>query len=472
MKYSFSLFLFLCVAVASSQNKQVLYGLEEVPQSLLLNPGVEVPQQSHFGIPLFSQLHINAGVTGVSVFDIFGESSVDINTRIRNKIFELEETDFFSATQQLEIINFGWRARNGIYFSGGIYEELDFIVYYPKDLAILAYEGNQDYIGEPFDLGQISTTGDLMTVFHFGANKKVSDKLTLGVRGKLYSSMFSFKSTDNQGTFITREGGADSENVYEHTVEDLDASVQTSGYASLRDMDGASEVTSEILGRAFFGGNVGVGVDLGATYQMTDKLTASASLLDVGLIFHSKDVESYRASGTYTLDGIELLFPPIVDGEATFPYYENLEDEIEREIPIDTLNSGYTQLRPVKFNASINYSFGRPIGSSGPCDCLNMGKDVDRLQSVGLQFYGISRPKGLQMAGTFYYYRRLWEFLSAKATYTIDPHTNSNIGLGLVGDVGKVNIYVAADNLLRYGNLAKAKSVSLQLGVNIKIDQE
>jgi len=460
----------LCSAFA--QNKQVLYGLEEVPQSLLLNPGINVPQKAHFGIPLFSQFHINAGMTGVSVFDIFGESSVDINTRIRNKIFELEATDFFSATQQLEIINFGWRARNGIYFSGGVYEELDFIVYFPKDLAVLAYEGNQDYIGVPFDLGQISTTGDLMTVFHFGANKQVSEKLTLGARAKLYSSLFSFKSTNNEGTFITREGDEDSENIYEHTIENLDASVQTSGYASLRDMDGASQVTKEILGRALFGGNVGVGVDVGATYKVTEKITTSASILDLGVIFHTKDVESYRASGTYTLDGIELLFPPIGEGEPTFPYYEDLEDEFEREIPIDTLTSGYTQLRPVKVNASVSYTFGRRIGSSGVCDCLNMGDDVKRNQAVGLQFYGISRPKGLQMAGTFFYYRRLWDVLSAKATYTVDPYSNSNVGLGLVADLGKVNFYIAADNLLRYGNLAKANNVSLQLGINIKIENE
>ena len=78
------------LTVSFAQNKQVLYGLEEVPQSLLLNPGVKVPQKMHFGIPFLSQFHVNGGASGVSVFDIFGNSSVDINTRIRNKIFEMK----------------------------------------------------------------------------------------------------------------------------------------------------------------------------------------------------------------------------------------------------------------------------------------------------------------------------------------------------------------------------------------------
>ena len=42
----------------------------------------------------------------------------------------------------------------------------------------------------------------------------------------------------------------------------------------------------------------------------------------------------------------------------------------------------------------------------------------------------------------------------------------------VAADIGKLNFYFAIDNLLYYGNLAKAKSVSLQLGFNIKIDEK
>ena len=461
----------LCLTDSVAQNKQVLYGLEEVPQSLLLNPGSKVPQKMHFGIPFLSQIHVNGGATGVTVFDIFGESNVDINTRIRNKIFEMDNSDYFTATQQLEIINFGWRANNEIYFSGGIYQEFDFITYFPRDLAILAWDGNRDYLDYPFDLGEVSATADLLTVYHFGANKQIGKKLTAGVRVKLYSSMMSIRSTGNQGTFTTTLGDENSENIYEHTVTNADVTVNTSGIASLEDME-SSQVAGEVIGRAFFGGNFGIGVDIGATYDINDRFTASASLLDVGAVFHSNDVETYHATGSYTLDGIELIFPPLSAGQSTLPYYDNLEDEIEAAIPIDTITSGYSQLRPVKFNASLKYSFGKTVGNSADCDCRNMGGSVERAQAAGVQFYSIFRPKGPQMAGTLFYYRRLWDFLSAKATYTVDPYSFSNVGLGVVTDVGKFNFYIAADNLLHYGNLAKAKSVSLQLGFNIKIDEE
>jgi len=457
-------FIAFGLSVSIAQNKQVLYGLEEVPQALMLNPGVKVPQKSHFGIPFLSQIHVNGGASGVTTFDIFGKSSVDINTRIRNKIFEMSEKDFFTVTQQLELLNFGWRSEAEIYYSGGIYQELDFIAYFPRDLAILAWEGNRDYLDYEFDLGQVSATGDLMTVYHFGANKRINKKWTLGARAKIYSSMLSFKSTNNKGTFVTSLGDENSLNIYDHKINNADINIQTSGIASL---DNTS--VGKVLGRALFGGNLGLGVDLGATYELNDRWSGSASVLDLGVVFHTKDVEQYQAKGDYVLSGIELIFPPLAEGESTLPYYDDLEDEIERELAVDTITKGYTQLRPVKVNASVKYSFGKFAGGE-KCDCLNQG--IQRVQAVGLQYYSILRPKGPQMAATLFYYNKLFQFLSVKATYTVDSYSFYNVGLGVAADIGKFNLYVAADNVLHYGNIAKAKSVSLQLGFNIKIDQQ
>jgi hypothetical protein len=456
--------------LAISQNKQILYGFDDIPQSIMLNPGSKVSQKKHYGIPFLSHIHFNGGSSGVSAFDIFKNGSDNINDRITQKILEMKNTDFFTATQQLALINFGWRTKKDIYFSGGIYQEFDFITYFPKDLAILAWEGNRDYLDYPFNLGEISTMGDFMTVYHFGINKKINEKLTVGARLKLYSSMFSFRSINNSGTFTTRLGDGTSENIYEHTLQNADVTVETSGYASLRNLDGAGQITSNILGKAFFGGNIGLGLDLGFTYQINDAWNFSASALDIGAIFHTKDVENYHAYGTYTLDGLNLIFPSLNDGEATLPYYEDLEDEVEREIPIDTLNNSYIQFRPAKINASLSYGFGRFIGVDD-CNCKNMGGDKLYKQNVGLQFYSIFRPKGPQVAGTFFYYRRLTDYFSAKATYTVDSYSYSNVGLGFSAKLGSVNFYLITDNLLKYSNLAKAKSVSLQLGFNILIDE-
>ncbi len=458
------------VILFNAQNKQVLYGLEEVPQSMLINPGSRIDYKYHFGVPFLSQVHFNGGASGVSAYDIFRESGGGtINDRIRSKIFELKNTDFFTATEQLDVINFGWRNNKNYYFSGGIYQELDFVLYFPKDLALLAWEGNQNYLGKEFNLGEVSTTAELLTVYHFGVNKKVNNKLTMGIRGKIYSSMLSFRSTNNQGTFVTRfsESG---NNIYEHIVSNANISVKTSGITSLEKLDGSSAIVKEMIGRAFFGGNLGIGVDVGATYEINEQWTASASVLDVGAIFYTKDVESYQVKGEYTLDGLELLFPGVGDGESP-PYYDDLINDIEDSFPIDTLNTSYTKMRPVKINASLKYNFGREVGGTGACNCLKMGENQEFNQSVGFQYYNTFRPKGIQAAATLFYYRKFTDYLSAKATYTVDSYSYYNLGLGIAADIGVVNFYVMLDNLQWYSNIAKAKSVSLQLGFNIIIDK-
>ena len=60
---------------AISQNKQILYGFDDIPQSLLLNPGSKVDQNKHFGIPFLSHIHLSGGSSGVTVYDIFKEGN-------------------------------------------------------------------------------------------------------------------------------------------------------------------------------------------------------------------------------------------------------------------------------------------------------------------------------------------------------------------------------------------------------------
>ena len=470
MKYLFSCVFFFCGFLLFSQNKEVLYGLDETPQSLMLNPGTRIVNKFHFGIPLMSHFHFNGGSSGVSAYDIFQTSSIDINTRIRNKIFELDDRDFFTATQQLEVLNFGWKNRKEFYFSGGIYQEFDMVLYFPKDLAVLAWEGNANDIGKAFDLGEINTRGDLLMVYHFGVAKRWNEKITLGARAKIYSSMLSFSSAKNSGTVETRfsESG---NNIYEHIATNINLSLYTSGIAPLIDLEDSSQITNKISNRAFFGGNLGLGIDFGATYEISDKWTASASLIDLGAIFHTKDVQSYSTKGDYTFEGIELLFPPLGSDESAPPYYGDLIDEIEDTFPIDTTYNTYSQMRPLKTYASLKYNFGKTVGANDVCNCLDTGEDQRYNQSIGVQMFNVFRPKGPQFATTLFYYRRVTNYLTLKTTYTVDSYSYTNFGLGLVTNIKMVNFYVVANNLQWYGNIAKAKSVSLQLGLNIIIDE-
>ncbi|MFD2565022.1 DUF5723 family protein [Aquimarina rubra] len=443
-----------------SQNKETLYDFTDLPQSLMLNPGAEVNFKYHAGVPFLSQIHFNVGFRGASVYDVFADDGRDINDKIENTINRLGSQDYFTLTQQLDLINFGWRSKKdpNLYYSAGLYQELDLIVYFPKDFAVLAYQGNQDFINVPFRFSNISATGELLTVFHFGYNKKVNKKLTFGARAKLYSSIFNFRSTKNRGTFTTIET-PQGNNIYQHVISDADVSVQTAGYASLREIesednsDGASQVLNKFLGRAFLGGNLGIGVDMGFSYKIDEQWTLTGSMTDLGMIFYTKDVETYRARGNFAFEGLET---PITDDNG-----QDILDELEEAIPIDTLNTSYAALRPLKLNSSIKYSFNRY--DDGSCNCA----DPPYQDAFGLQVFTQFRPKRPQYAASLFYYKRLSNFLRGKVTYTVDDYSFKNIGLLLSTHIDKINFYISANNLLEYSNLADARGASIQLGFNV-----
>src|SRR5690606_14529179 len=125
--------------------------------------------------------------------------------------------------------------------------------------------------------------------------------------------------------FVTETGDA---NFYRHRVVS-DAVLHTSGYASLREIEeDGNQVKNgwkELRSRALFSGNMGLGLDFGFTYHPAKQWTVTGSLQDLGFIRYTEDVESYSLKGSYELEGIELIFPSVIDGSGEVrDYWEDL----------------------------------------------------------------------------------------------------------------------------------------------------
>ena len=462
--------LFLVCLKAYTQNKQFLYGLDEVPQSLIINPATEVDFKWYSGVPILSGIYAQIGSSALAVGDIFGVDGVDFNDKFREQVINgLSNRDEFSGTQQIEFINIGFRSKDpSVFYSMGMYLETDFIQYWPKDYGLLAFEGNVDRLNQEFNLGDLNTRIEATNVFHLGVNKRVNRKLTIGARGKIYSGILNVNSTENKGFFVTREG---QNNRFSNTI-DVDLKWRTSGLNDLRIVEENGSLAKTIVKRGLLGGDLGLGVDLGFTYRFNDQTVFSASVLDVGFIYHSNDTKNYTLNGTTTVEGIEVIFP-----EALFNsnrnFWQNLVDEIEELVPFEENDNNYITFRPTKLNASLSYGFGRRLKNHGEdnCDCniLSTANTVypRYLNSLGAQLYVINRPLGPQAALTAFYLKRLGRTLSIKSTYTVNKYSFANIGLGATFQSGPVNFYLMADNLFAYQNLANAQYASLQLGLNI-----
>ncbi|SNR82046.1 DUF5723 family protein [Flavobacterium sp. ov086] len=441
-----------------AQNKQVLYNFTSIPQSSLVNPGADVSYKFYFGIPILSGISGNLGSSSFSAYDLFANNGVDFNEKVRNVINNSSNKDKTQVNQQLEIFSGGFRVggrESQSYISFGVYQEFDFLMYFPKDLAILAVDGNQKYIGKSFNLADLNLRAEVLSVLHVGFHKKLSEKLVLGGRAKIYSSGANATSTRNSG-FIYTGQNANSPNLYNQVISS-NLELKTSGISKFTKDEYDGSIPSDIARNTFFNGSLGLGLDAGITYYFKENLQFTASIIDFGFIKQSKDVETLTYKGTYNYKGANPIFTTVDKPEDVF-------DEFNKAIPRDTLYNKYTTWRPTKLYSSIQYSFGESR-SDEECNCKG---SVNRryVNAIGGQIFAMTMPKEPYVALTAFYKRSIFEKLDFKATYTIDPYSNKNIGLGLSGTLGKLNMYLLVNNVLEYKDVSKANSLAFQFGFN------
>lgn len=465
-----TLFLFVGFCLnAVGQNKPLLYNIDDLPQTLMSNPGAEIDFRAHVGIPLLSQFHFTAGTTGVNLHDIFNDANPDVNSRVREVVNRLTFKDHFMVNEQLEVFSLGFKINRRNYLSLGMYQELDAFAYFPKDVAVLAIEGNNNYIGEPFDFSQFSVTGEVLTVYHIGLNKIMNRRLTVGGRIKMYSGVFNAESTGNTGTFTTVET-PEGPNRFRHFADDVDIRINTSGFSSLNEQEDMTvkQATNELLKRSFFGGNIGAGVDLGFSYKIHEQFAVTGSVLDLGLMYQRHDVENYLYFGEYQTDGIEPLFPDLDSRGRAIPYWDIFEDEVEENLQDETLEESYFTWRPFKINTSFELGFGR---SYKPCNYLLPNNKVRFVNLMGMQIAAVKRPKGLVYSLSTYYDRKLSEKYRVKVAYTLDDYSYTNFGVMFSSTFNAFNVYIAAENIFDFTNLAKANHAAVQFGMQFILDE-
>jgi len=436
MKKILSTLFFFVVFVLQSQNKKILYGFDNIPQGLLLNPGQENPHKVHIGIPLLS-------------------GGRNFNIKVRNALNNIGDKDYISANAQLEILSGGYKLNGRDYLSFGFYQEADAFFGFPKDVFDLIIEGNGgENINRSFTASGIAFKTEILGVLHAGVTRRFNSKFTAGARLKIYSSAINITSNNNEGTFLTtRNTDIEEEGIFTNSLNNLDVSIETSGIVN------ESEIESkDVIGDTFFGGNLGLGLDFGFTYHMTEQLEFTGSLLDIGFISQSKNTDNLFYKGDYSFSGVNFEYSEARN------YIQELEDDFNDNVSREDDKESYITLRPLKFNSSVRYSFGK---SRYLANCHDIRYKDFYDNAVGAQLYAITRPYGLRMALTGFYEHKFAQFLNTKVTWTVDDFSYTNFGLGVSTNFWKLNAYGMIDNIFKAGDITDAHTFSVQFGVNL-----
>ena len=99
--------------------------------------------------------------------------------------------------------------------------------------------------------------------------------------------------------------------------------------------------------RGFLGGDLGLGLDLGFSYNLNEQTTITGSLLDLGFIYHYSDPKNFTLDGQATTEGVRIILPnALVNPSGDF--WQDLVDEIEELIPFEDNTNSYINFRPTK----------------------------------------------------------------------------------------------------------------------------
>ena len=481
MMRRFVLMLLLCSASFSrAQNQPLLYDFTEIPQSLLLNPGVKVGYSWYAGIPTVSGIFIQARSNALTYNDLFAADGLNFYQKVsQNALNRLTPNDEVGASFQIDLLNGGFRSRKhpGNFYSFGMYLQHDLQVYWPSDIVELGWDGSASQLDRRFNLGHLNLQGYLRNVIHFGLNRALSNRLTAGARIKIYNGIFNFISTRNAGYFST---SLDALGFLTQNTLNANMRLQTTGLEGYRKLisanpnDVGSVVGRETIRRGLLGGDLGLGLDLGFTYDISSQLYVTGSLLDWGIMSNSSEVRNVELRGQNTVVATPVQQEALLSPDDEF--WQALADEINDIVPFVENQEGYLTFNPMKLYGSIRYNFGAPPSTKNEADCdcsyrhlkgRNSAARSPFRNGLGAQLYLINRPSGPQSAFSIFFQRQLTGAIGLKTTYSADKFSKTNIGLGLNVQAGPVEMYVLADNLLGYSNLANSHLASFQIGLNI-----
>jgi hypothetical protein len=433
-----------------AQQDFILYHMPSIPQITTVDPASFPDSDLDIGIPGLSSIYGSMFNTGFSFGDIFTQQGEFFlpNVDFAMDPKKMKQNNFFILNGSLDLVFVGFKKGNNFY-SFNITEKFDFTFNYPRDLVVMALEGNgNNLLGKRANFDGLGMDFTHWREYAIHWVHDVNHKFSYGARLKYLYGM------ENFTTKVSKMGIYTDPNTHALTF-DMNFDFRTSGFPvvpigddllGIGAIDSSNEeraglapgsIKNYLLGRK----NAGAGIDLGFNYHLNDKLLLEASVLDLGFIgWDDFTANSRLDEWRYTYNGIDDPLTTFGQGSSV-DYLKNiLEDSIEASLidnynyEANTANTFYRTWLRTKVYLSAEYI-------------------VDHNNFVSLSLYSsFVRKQWRRGLGVAYNYH-LGNFLAATASYSIYNRSYSNVGLGVSVKLGPFEIYALTDNILALGML-------------------
>jgi hypothetical protein len=454
--YILLLILAVILADASAQDSQVMYFMN-LPQNHMLNPALRPSNSVYIGLPVVSGINLNINNNFVNFSDIFmkGQPKDSIISFLHpdydvNKFLaKIKDKNSIEPEAAIQLLGVGFSVGKDGYVFLDINDRIDGNIVLPGDLFKLALKGNEEFVGSKIDLSSLRGDIKYYREFGLGYSRNFTDKLRVGIKGKLLFGIAD-ASIDNKSLGVTVNDD------YSHTF-DANLAVNLSGPVNVY-MDSKHNIDSVVFDNSrfktssgisdFFSGkkNMGLGLDIGATYDLTDRIVISASITDLGFIRWTKDVTNLKANNQFEFSGLNML--DVFNGTKTIDELGNdMLDSLKNAFVVSKSKEAYTTYLP----------FGISLGGS-----YNVTKQI----TLGLLSYSRIIGSQIREALTLSANINLGNAFSTSLSYTAENYQYDNLGAGLAFRAGVAQFYLVTDRIPIMWNIIKNDNSSIPLPAN------
>lgn len=431
------LLLAVMISDAAAQYSQSLYFMN-LPQRSALNPALRQTSRLYIGLPALSGLTVNLDNNFINMSDLFIDGVISDSTvsflepgeHLDRLIDGLKDKNSIELQAAVQLFGLGFSVGKDLWVSLDLTERAEGNFVLPGDLIRLGIRGNEGYTGQTIDLSSLRTDAKYYHEIGVGISKNITDRMRLGVRGKILFGVAAATLDNNDLRLRVNEDNT-------HTLfADMSFSMSGPVYAvmnpdgtldSVSIDDSRFESTKQTISLLTNTGNPGFGLDFGIEYRITDRLSVSGAITDLGFIRWRTDRTTLFTKTQFEFNGLTMqdVYDESLDfGELINWTLDSLQNTFYKKADS---NPFVTYLSP-GVTAAASYS---------PVKAFTFGV-LSHTRFIGRQ---------VRESVTLSANMNLLNALSATCSYTAVNHRYDNLGAGIALRGGWMQLYAMVDNI-------------------------
>ncbi|MFH0758554.1 MAG: DUF5723 family protein [Bacteroidota bacterium] len=421
-----------------AQQSNTFYLMHDVPQSNLLNPAVQIHCKTYVGIPALAAAHVSYSNTAFTYNDLAGSDAWNLE----GVFDQMHRTDLYAVEAMWVPVALGYR-RKSLYFTFNIAERVHGFQTVPRDLAELAVHGNGPFIGETARYNGFRPGAYHIREYSLGVSKKMGPYLTAGIRAKLLFGKANLSTGRSQMDLTTNDNnfGLVLETDYRLNTSfpytlTLDADGNISGFEL-----GEIDPVHYLLNRK----NPGFSVDLGIIYRYSEKITLSASLLDLGIVRWRSTLNNIHGVGEYSYTGADLT-AELISGA----FIDEAIDSVMSSLEVSTTQDPYSYMLPTQLFLAGSYRYNEKI-------------------SFGLVNRNVIYRAKVHSSFTLSAQADLTDRFLGTLSWSYLNNSIFNVGLGMAYHGKGFQVHAVTDNLIGFFYPFDTRTLNLRFGVNLML---